>query len=165
MSRQNFAICGFPGVGKSAAARHNREVIDLESTPYRWVFDPNEPSDSMKPNPLWPQNYADAIEAALEDPHNIVLISTHKEIRDELLYRGIPYAIVMPAGMDNAEDKRIYMNRYFKRGSSYKFLAKMGRDYYGMKKSLQDDAKTNNLPIFLLDKDQHIEDILPLGRD
>lgn len=123
-------ISGFPGIGKSsvaelAAEKHNFGYCDFESTPYRfrWLENGERVAESE-----WPGNYVDAIEkvAGPLGGYDVVMISTHKEVRDELNARGIPFIIVMP--YDELLDE--YMLRYVARGSDFSLIKQVFDNWY-----------------------------------
>ena len=73
-------IAGFPGVGKSTAAKLHPDIfIDLESSDYHWIKDKN---GNNVCDPDWPMNYVAKIIALMnvESSHKYILISTHNEV-------------------------------------------------------------------------------------
>lgn len=74
-------IAGFAGIGKTTLANKYKNVIDLESSYYKWdntgiTNISIEKSKGMKnriKNPNWPQNYYDAIKEASKK-YDIVLV-------------------------------------------------------------------------------------------
>lgn len=151
-AQRNMVICGFPGVGKSAAEMAGKIAIDIESTSYHFVFDENARSE----NPKWPANYVDVIEEmARNGTESYILASTHKEVRDELTMRGIDYIIVMPQW--NLKDE--YLARYLYRGSPANFISEMSDNWERDMKSLSDDGA----PVIMLTSGMYLTDILPIG--
>lgn len=112
-------IAGFPGVGKSSAAKNMPEkFIDMESSDYHWIY-----KDGIKcTNPEWPKNYITAIlECAnkfydINNTHLYICISTHKEVLDELGNLGLYFMAIVP------KTKALYLQRYKERGSSKEFI-------------------------------------------
>lgn len=94
-------ICGFPGIGKSSIARTLPGIVDLESTPF---------------NKNW-KIYADVIEHMDKNGYT-VLVSSHRELREELLNRNINYFYVKP----EKNLKEEYLERYKKRGNTKAFI-------------------------------------------
>lgn len=149
---RNTIVCGFPGVGKSTAEMAGRIAVDMESTPYRFIFDENGKHD----NPQWPSNYVDVIEEmARNGDANYVLVSTHQEVRDELTMRGLDYVIVMPEW--HLQDE--YLARYLYRGSPARFISEMADDWEKNMKSLANDGA----PVIKLKSGMYLTDILPIG--
>lgn len=95
-------FCGYAGVGKSTAAKLIKGVVDLESTPFQkdWV------------------TYA-RVAKHMSDNGYIVLVSCHKELREELHRIGALYAVVFP---DKTKHRQEYKIRYERRGNTPEFI-------------------------------------------
>ncbi len=87
-------IAAFAGVGKSYVGKKYPNVLDLESTYYKWLENgvANLTEEERKGNknrvlnPKWPQNYIDEI-LAQEDKYDIVLIQlSHKRLANEQIF-------------------------------------------------------------------------------
>lgn len=98
-------ICGFAGIGKSTLARNCSGVVDLESTPFEkdWA------------------RYAMVARHMAENGYT-VLLSCHKEIREEL-YSG--YYLAIPRNLDKAD----YIKRYRDRGNNEEFIKKIEENW------------------------------------
>ena len=136
-------IAGFPGVGKSTAAKNKDWMfLDMESSDYHWVID----DDGNKTcNPEWPINYVDAIIEAAHDnmsPQIYILISTHNEVLAELDKRHIYYNAVLPKSKD------IYLQRYRERGNTEEFIEKLDANFDTFIKSVE---STNVFGIYYTD--------------
>lgn len=107
----NKIICGFAGIGKSTFARNNKGVVDLESTP----FD----KDWKRFDKDW-KRYV-KVAKHMADNGYIVLLSCHKELREELQNSGIKYSLALP----HKEAKDEYIKRYRERGNDAKFIQNM----------------------------------------
>ena len=94
-------FCGYAGVGKSTAAKKILGVVDLESTPFQKDW----------------ETYA-RVAKHMSDQGYIVLVSYHKELREELHRIGAQYWVVYPEN----NQKEIYRRRYIKRGNSPEFI-------------------------------------------
>ena len=113
-------ICGFPGIGKTTAAKERDDVIDVESSKYH----DNPPSlhelhlnDSA--TSIWPWNYVDRLEYLNTiHPDYYILASCHKKVRDALDNRRVPFIIVTPYIYDQEE----YIKRFIKRRNSAEFI-------------------------------------------
>lgn len=105
-------ICGFAGIGKSTAARSRAGVVDLESTPFQRDW----------------QTYA-RVAGHMAANGYTVLVSCHKELRQELRAQGIDYVVVMPNTGDAA--RREYLRRYRDRGNTDAFIRYMDDNWDG----------------------------------
>jgi len=94
-------FCGYAGVGKSTAAKKLLGVVDLESTPFQKNW----------------ETYA-RVAKHMSDQGYIVLLSCHKELREELHRIGADYIIVYP----EKNQKEIYRRRYIERGNTEEFI-------------------------------------------
>jgi len=106
-------ISGFPGVGKSYFTRlhGSARVHDSDSIHFSWI----RPGER---HPEFPQNYIQHI-LTLQDKVDIVLVSSHKEVRDALVTVGVEFTLVYP----KREAKEQYLDRYRERGSDADFLS------------------------------------------
>ena len=146
-------ICGYPGIGKSTAASNKMNIEDAESRAYSHDFDPDTCTETK--NESFPGNYVDALEklASKNCGYEYVLASCHKEVRDELDKRGLPYIVVMPHF--NCKDE--YLQRYIKRGDSAEFIGKM---YWNWEK-WHNEIDNSGCPVVHLWEGQNLSDILP----
>jgi broad-specificity NMP kinase len=121
----SIVISGFPGVGKSHFAKVMDEiyeihgersiVIDHDSSSYSWIK--NENGQRVR-NPDFPFNYVSKIKKWTN--MEIVLVSSHADVRDEMVKQKIPFILVYPA--DTEEMKKEFLKRYSSRGSNNKFI-------------------------------------------
>jgi hypothetical protein len=106
-------ISGFPGIGKSTLFSAGNLPNGLK------ISD----SDSSKfDKAQFPQNYIDHLKSLDAD---VVLVSSHKEVRQALVANNMPFFLVYP----NANLKDEYMERYRNRGSPESFLALMQANF------------------------------------
>lgn len=98
-------IAGFPGIGKSYFASTFPGICsDSDSS----QFDKSE----------FPANYMDHIEGLKQFKHDVILVSSHKVVRDALIERGHEYYLVYP----DQSCKQEYLQRYRERGSPQSFI-------------------------------------------
>lgn len=130
-------ICGFPGIGKSSIARTLPGIVDLESTPF---------------NKNW-KIYADVIEHMDKNGYT-VLVSSHRELREELLNRNINYFYVKP----EKNLKEEYLERYKKRGNTKAFINQIKDNWDNYLKSLKGENIVElKSEEYLLDKLDYIK--------
>ena len=130
-------IAGFPGTGKSTAAKKMPELfVDMESSDYHWIYK----GDTKYTNPEWPKNYIEAILERANRPYNTdekhlyICISTHKEVLDELAARGIYYMAIVP------KTKDLYIQRYRDRGSSQEFIDLLDKKFESFVEDIENSS-------------------------
>lgn len=102
-------VCGFAGIGKSTAAKNNVGVVDLESTPF---------------NKNW-KIYAD-VAVHMANNGYTVLLSMHKDLRDELNKRAVHYLVAIPP-INNKDE---YLKRYESRGNTAEFIELLRKNWF-----------------------------------
>lgn len=161
---KGLIICGFPGVGKSAASQKSRDICDCESTPFHTIYEEvytGKNGEAIPPtiisvkNPNWVSDYVDRIEKISSDGNAFyVLVSLHKEVRDEMDKRGLPYVIVVPE--KSLKDE--YLGRYVKRGNGQSFIRKV----YDNWDEWLDEIESSGDPVIHLKAGEVLADILPI---
>lgn len=156
-------IAGFPGVGKSTAAKMFTDVfgenicIDLESSDYHWIIDKD---GNKHQHPEWPMNYVNAAKIllyetrGLKDYENLkfICISTHKDTLQILNDQEVEFCIVTPFFKDEA------LKRYKERGSSPDFIKSMDDNW----DKYMDDINSYGMPVVMTD--EYLCDILKDNR-
>ena len=160
---KKLIICGFPGVGKSAAANRCMGACDCESTSFHYYFDPTEvnakhPFGTEKENGEWVKNYVDYIVTAAEEnsKYQYILISSHEEVRNELIKRFVPYVVVVPE--KSLKDE--YLARYVKRGDRAEFIMNIYECWDEWLDAIDKDAPA----VIHLKAGQFLSDILPIPK-
>lgn len=104
-SKTTLVVSAFPGCGKSHLFRNKGEskILDSDSS----TFDKSN----------FPQNYIEHIKSNLGNV-DLILVSSHKEVREALVDNGIEFTLVYP---DN-NIKEEYIKRYIDRGNNDKFV-------------------------------------------
>ena len=122
--KRPIIISGYPGIGKSYLSEKTQlithgifdfEISDSDSSNYSWTTD--ESGNKIR-NPEFPENYIRHIKDLMKTSQ-IILVSTHKQVRDAMDEAGIDYYIVYP---EKEFPKSEYMERFRKRGSSEEFI-------------------------------------------
>lgn len=98
-------ISAFPGTGKSHFFRNNKDKVVLDS----------DSSTFDKSN--FPNNYIQHIKDNMGKA-DIILISSHKEVREALVQNNLRFLLVYPE-VDLKDD---YVERYKERGSPEAFI-------------------------------------------
>lgn len=127
-------IAAFAGVGKSYVGRKYKNVLDLESTYYKWLEDgiahlteeERKGNKNRVLNPLWPQNYIDEI-LKQKDNYDIVLIQlSHTRLKNEKIFEyfdknNIEYYVARP----NLSGWKYIEHRLRDRGNTEEFIAQV----------------------------------------
>jgi len=144
-------IAGFPGVGKSEAAKLIPGVVmDVESSDYHW-------NEDKSLNPLWPDNYLDYVKILLEtdglEEYRDLLcicISTHADTLKRLRKLQIPFVIAVP------EDKEETIARYKERGNSEAFIKQLDEHWEEWMKDFED----YDMPVLTVPKGHYLSELL-----
>jgi hypothetical protein len=103
----------FPGVGKTTYFNNTeKNVLDSDSS----KFDKKH----------FPDNYIQHIERNIQDPNvDKILVSSHKDVRDALLKKEIPFVLVYP----DRSLKDEYIQRYKDRGNNDAFVGLLDKNW------------------------------------
>lgn len=111
-------ISGFPGVGKTYYSKNTKQsVLDSDSSTFSWI----------KPgirNPKFPENYIHHIKQNL-DRFDVVLVSSHKTVRDALVANGLFFILVYPDRSLKCE----YIQRFINRGNDQSFVDMLDKNW------------------------------------
>lgn len=126
-------IAGFAGVGKTTLAKKYKNVIDIESSPYKWDYSGMDITNlenlkgqkNRKKNPNFPQNYIHAIKQAQAN-YDIVLVWIHpEEILPYYDSNHIDYYLCFPT----KDALKEYENRFIGRGNQRDYIDKVLSNY------------------------------------
>ncbi len=150
-------IAGFATCGKSVLGRKYSNIKDLESSPFKNIMNDDIPIEEQKGtkrelNPLWPQNYYDAIIKATRQ-YDVVLVQLKPEHFDYFDKHNIKYSIAYP----NINNWGVVEKRCIERGNNDTFIKRLKEvfiPYY------EDSIKRNYDKLYILDGNETLEDIL-----
>lgn len=145
--RKSIIVSAFPGTGKSYLTRHNHTGLVISD------------SDSSRfPKDNFPANYIEHIQKRTGDV-DVILVSSHKEVRDALVKAGLWFVLVYPAKDAKVE----FINRYRDRKNTESFiellnenwdtwLNELGKQEGCMRIELPDGMYVSNAVITVLEK-------------
>lgn len=153
-------VSAFSGCGKTTLGEKYNNVIDLESSLYKYIFDTNisraqieaRKATPRKRNPEYPQNYIKAIEDASKK-YDIVLTSCGPLIREEMEKRNMEYLLVYP----DISCKEEYIQRYINRGNHIDFIKHLEENFEQWVKAFDEDT---NLKRIRIKSGENLEEVL-----
>ncbi len=156
---KGIVVAGFGAIGKTVLGNKYANIIDLESSNYKWDntgFE-NISSEELKGivrpiNKDWPANYHKAIVEAREK-YAVVLTSMHEHVLNFLEQNKIDYYLAFPT-MDSAE---IIKQRCYARGNNENFVNILIDTLYDFNKKLDDYHPKEILKV---NKNEYLEDVL-----
>lgn len=150
-------ISAFATCGKSILGKKYSNVLDLESSPFKNIMRTDLSVEEQKGtkreiNPLWPQNYYDAIIEATKQ-YDIILVQLKPEHFDYFDKHNIKYSIAYP-NMNNWKEVK---KRCIERGNNDAFIKRLKEvflPYY------YDSVKRNYDKLYILNDKETLEDVL-----
>jgi len=151
-------ILGFGAIGKTYLSSKYNNVIDIESTFYKWDntglehLSEEEKKGVLRPqNPDWPQNYINTILKA-KKTHDIILCGMQPFLREYLHDNKIEYLLAFPT----LESKDSYEVRAKSRGNNNTFVQGMMKNFDKWSK----EVESYGCKILWLKPNQFLEDVL-----
>lgn len=125
-------ISAFPGAGKTTLKELYSNVVDLESSEYKYVFNPNatrQEIEARKHEPRglnfsYPHNYLQKIIQCNKE-YDFVLTSCGNLITSAMEEEGLNFFVVQP----KIECKDEYIQRYINRGNNSKFITYISENF------------------------------------
>ena len=139
-SINTMVISAFPGCGKSHYFRNNSDKIVLDSDSS--TFDKSD----------FPRNYIQHIKENIGKVY-IIMVSSHKEVRDELVKNGIEFTLVYP----ESDIKEDYIQRYIDRGSPESFIKLLNNNWKNWISELEEQTGCDKVK---LKKGQYLSDVI-----
>lgn len=139
-STTTLVVSAFPGCGKSHLFRNKGEtkILDSDSS----TFDKSE----------FPQNYISHINSNIGSV-DIILVSSHKVVRDALVDDGIEFTLVYPC----RDIKDEYIQRYVDRGNDDKFVELLKTNWENWMDELEEQSGCKKVE---LQKGEYLSDII-----
>lgn len=159
--KKGIVIAGFAGIGKTTLSKKYSNVIDVESSPYRYDYSGVSAKDyekikgskTKKHNPNFPQNYIAAVKEATKK-YDIVFVMLDPDVLlDEYEKNGIDYVLCYPDEKTLLEN---YFQRFVSRGNSEEFAQKTLNWWYECMKKIEG----NNHARIVLSGTETLEDFL-----
>ena len=140
LENKTLVISAFPGCGKSHFFRNNesKEVLDSDSS----KFDKEH----------FPKNYIEHIKSNLGKV-DIIMVSSHKEVRDALVENEIPFTLVYPS----PDIKDEYIQRYIDRGNTGSFVELLNNNWELWLNELEEQVGCDKIR---LEENQYLSDVI-----
>ncbi len=139
-------ISAFPGTGKSYFHQNTGlQTLDSDSSTYSWV------SKGVR-NPDFPNNYISHIRDNIGSA-DVILVSSHKEVRDALVNGDIHYTLAYP----DRSLKDEYVERFRQRGSPDTFVELVSTNWDNWISELEAQKSCDHIR---LSKGQYLSDVL-----
>ena len=122
---KGIIVSGFPAVGKSFLTEHaiDNYIVDSDSSNFSWIKD-SDGNNTKERNPEFPKNYIKHIKK-LRKEADIVLVSSHENVREALIKNGLEFIIALPH-IDCKED---WIKRLVKRNSPQSFIDLISKNW------------------------------------
>ena len=138
--RETLVISAFPGCGKSHMYRNNEDKLILDSDSSK--FDKSD----------FPRNYIEHIQSNIGKA-DIIMVSSHKEVRDALVENEIDFTLVYP----KRDIKEEYIQRYKNRGNDSNFIKLLESKWDDWMDELEQQSNCKKIE---LEKGKYLSDVI-----
>ncbi len=141
----SLIIAGFAGIGKTTLAKKYKNVIDLESSLFKWdntglediPVEKRKGLSTRKENKDWPNNYISEIKKQ-SIVYDVVLVWIRPDVLELYDKNDIEYVMCFP----DKESLNIYVQRYIERGNNKDYIEGIVNNYDEMiNKFMEKDKK------------------------
>ncbi len=160
--KEPLIIAEFAGIGKTTLAKKYKNVIDLESSLFKWdntglehVPIEQRKGTKRKENPKWPHNYINEIKRQSRN-YDIILVWIAPKVLELYDKNKIEYTLCYP----EQSAIGIYEKRYKERGNNQQYIDKVVNTY---DKRLE-EFKQKKVPQIILKGNETLEDYLIRNR-
>ncbi len=159
--KKALVIAGFAGIGKTTLSKKYSNIIDLESSPYKYDYSNFSPDEYEKlkgnktrvKNPDFPNNYIEAIKEAQKKYDVVFVFLDVYKMLDLYEQNGIDYVLCLP---DEESLQKNYLERFKARGNSDEFAESTINWWY----TCNENLKNNTHKKIVLSGDKTLEDYL-----
>lgn len=129
-------ISAFPATGKTHYKQNsNLNVLDSDSSKFSWI------KKGVR-HPDFPQNYIDHIKKNI-DKVDIILVSSHKIVRDALVNNNINFTLVFP----ERNLKEEYIKRFKNRGNDQEFINMLEHNWDSFIDEMENQKKCKSIKL------------------
>lgn len=150
-------VFAFTATGKSTVAKKYKNVIDMESTFYKYIDcnieDETSKSTARTLNKEWPDNYFKVLKE-VKDKYDYILIAD-EICNDFIIDNKYEYWYVYPS----KELKEEYLERCQKRGNNGEFISWYSKLWDEWIKACESDKYASKK--IILKSNEYLEDVLP----
>jgi len=146
MTKKAVIISGFPGVGKTYYTQNaDLNILDSDSSKFSWI------KEGVR-NTSFPKNYIEHIRKNI-DKVDVILVSSHKVVRDALVDNGIHFILVYP----DRSLKEEYIKRFQDRGSNSNFINMIDKNWNSF---IDDIENSDEYKTIKLESGKFLNDLL-----
>lgn len=148
-------VAAMPGVGKTYLFNRPEykglKMTDSDSSKFSWDKNGERSKE-------FPENYIKHIKSCIQEGYDLILVSSHKIVRDAMLEEGIDFNLVYPS----KDQKDEYIKRFIERGSPESFVKLVGDNWNSWIDEIENDDRLEGKRVKLSGEDgnRYLSDIL-----